>query len=352
MNELFKNRIKTYQRIQDEKKRGLKHFIPYKQVFPKLSTYVPGIYPYCYTLVSAFSGVGKSKLARFMNIRLPLAYCKMYPESGLKCTVIFNTLEETKEEILDHLIVSTAANNKIEADWLILRGMSEKIVDDDTLTRLNTVDFSMYDNLKIVDIPSTFGLLTYVKSYMNEIGTFYNFKGQAVNKTESMSLSFASYIPDDPFHIVIVINDHIGLFADDKDKNTYQTIQEFSAIDCRRKMSKGMGCSVVNIQQHYATSGKKMYTNTGEPIVDALLPAPDQLGDNKSTHRDVLLHYALFDPSKYNIQEMYGYSIDSPNIKTLHILKNRISGMEGVFIPMLFDGNLETFMETKLNKVF
>lgn len=345
---LFKKRLAYYRKIKQEKEDGKFHFIPFKPYFPKFSKYLHGIYPSSYVLLSAFSGMGKSKFARYAFCRLPLHFASK--NKGVKVTVIINALEETKEEVIDHLINSSASNKGINTNWATLRGFSNDVVNDEQLDKLDEIDFSMYEeNLHVIDESNTFGIYKYVRNYMNTIGTFYDFDDKPIEGEFKKNQSWARYEADDPNHFVILIIDHLSLISTNTGKTHYQTLKDFSANDIRRKMSLKMGLCCVVVQQHYATSGKKQFTSSGKPIIEALIPTPDHLGDMRNSHRAATVHIALFDPQIYGIDDMYGWQVPDKPVRTVHLLKNRYTGNAGIFVPMWFDGDKEKFKEIKIN---
>ena len=163
---LFKKRLAYYRKIKQEKEDGKFHFIPFKPYFPKFSKYLHGIYPSSYVLLSAFSGMGKSKFARYAFCRLPLHFASK--NKGVKVTVIINALEETKEEVIDHLINSSASNKGINTNWATLRGFSNDVVNDEQLDKLDEIDFfsNINDIIILVSFIILFGIFTsYISSY-------------------------------------------------------------------------------------------------------------------------------------------------------------------------------------------
>ena len=78
---------------------GYFNCIPF-QGMERLEKYVPGIEQATYYLVTASSGVGKSKLTRNLFIQNPYEYIKNNPESGIKLDIIYFSLEESKEKVI------------------------------------------------------------------------------------------------------------------------------------------------------------------------------------------------------------------------------------------------------------
>ena len=66
----------------------------------RLEMYLPGIEQSTYYLLAAASGVGKSKLARYLFIHNPIVFLENNPDSGIELDILYFSLEESKEKIL------------------------------------------------------------------------------------------------------------------------------------------------------------------------------------------------------------------------------------------------------------
>ena len=73
--------------------------IPF-QGMERLERFVPGIEHSTYYLLTANSGVGKSKLMRNLFIQNPYEYIKNNPEKEVKLSVLYFSLEESKEKVI------------------------------------------------------------------------------------------------------------------------------------------------------------------------------------------------------------------------------------------------------------
>lgn len=78
---------------------GYFNCIPF-QGMERLEKYLPGIEPSTYYLVTAPSGVGKSKLVRNLFIQNPFEYLKSNPDKNIKLDIIYFSLEESKEKVI------------------------------------------------------------------------------------------------------------------------------------------------------------------------------------------------------------------------------------------------------------
>jgi len=127
----------------------------------------------CFTvyIITAQSGVGKSKLARYMFIKLPYDY---YKSTGkrIKLKIIYFALEESADEIIDYLICQRLSEQfkiRMYPETLSLAdNLPADIIDKIRETREYFADL----DLDIVDnIANPFGMYKYCREVSNQLGT-------------------------------------------------------------------------------------------------------------------------------------------------------------------------------------
>ena len=66
----------------------------------RLEKYLPGIEQGTYYLITASTGVGKSKLARYLFIHNPYLFLQENPDPEIKVDVLYFSLEESERKII------------------------------------------------------------------------------------------------------------------------------------------------------------------------------------------------------------------------------------------------------------
>jgi len=359
----------VYQRIIDNKhnhEQGYFNCIPFMGM-ERLEKYLPGIEQDTYYLITASSGVGKSKLARYLFIHNPYQYIKHNPDSDIKLTIKYFSLEESRHKIILSEIsryLFTEYGITVSTKQLQSRGRFNTI-DSDTLEKIKEAEEYVNEFLEIVDIIDTIknptGIYKYMRDYALEIGNYYDASGKPFTEQEKLEVKegenetykkIAYYKKDHDKHYVIVLVDHISLLHPEAGLTQWQTMGKYSSDYCLR-MRDRFGFIPVNVQQQ-ASDKERVDTNyKGETIEAKLEPSLDGLGDNKTTQRDANVVLGLFAPDRYGIQVHNGYNIliMRDRYRQMSILKDR-DGVANKKLPLFFDGAVDFFKELpKLDNV-
>lgn len=346
----FKDRIQHYEQIKREKEAGKFHYIPFDNHLPRLSKYVPGIIPGIGYQILANSGVGKSKLLRFMFLQIPYDFVKSNPDSGITFKFIINALEESTEELIDSFVI-----NRIQRKYGInlsindLNGYSSRTLTDKIIQCIHTEREYFADlekHMIILNEGNPFGFYKKVREYAEQNGKFYSQDDTVLTDTKK---GWKTYIPDNPNEIVICASDHIWLYSAESKMSKYESVQNLSSYYQRQIMNLKFGYATVIVQQQESNKEKKEFTYTGQNIVEKLEPDLSSGGDIKILQRDQLVIFGLFSPYRYKIPEYRGYNIKElkDSARFLFVLKNR-RGREGLIDPLFFNGAAETFEELPL----
>lgn len=313
----------TYAKIDQNRKNYLNgdiNCIPFTTI---KNLDIPGIEQQMYYLISASSGVGKSKLARSMFIHSALA-------SGRKLKIFYFSLEESKEKImLTEISKRLWSKFKIRKSirQLMSIGHNAYITDTDyekILTVKDEVEKYMTQIEVIDDIRSADKIYDTVLQYKLKNGRIEN----------------GSYIADSPEEYVLVVVDHVGLLevpAKSTLKSEISKLSSTYAIELRNIF----GCSLVFVQQQAAA------VEAGDAQkVTKLEPSYSQLGEHKLTYQDCDVMISLFNPDRYGVVEYRKYKVQNFNGKYRCIIvnKNRY-GIENEHLSVLFDPVVETFTE-------
>lgn len=337
--------------------QGYFNCIPF-QGMERLEKYVPGIEQATYYLVTASSGVGKSKLTRNLFIQNPYEYIKNNPDSDIKLDIIYFSLEESKEkvilaEISKYLFYKYRLSIPIKKLQSIGRYNS---IDEDTLSKIKEAreyveDF--LDKVQIIDyVRNPTGIYKYVRDFMMTVGDYYDKDGNILDKNKIVSGTGEEYkkidrfVKHHPKHFVITIVDHVKLMSPEKDCTTVKSIIDKWSSDYCLHLRDKLGVTIVNVQQQVASKEEKQFSMTGKSIEEKLEPSLDALGEHKLTQQDCNVALGLFSPARYNIENHNGYNIAELGnyYRGLKVLKNR-DGEADLDVPLFFNGAADVFKE-------
>lgn len=273
--------------------------IPFK-LLPELGKVVPGIQKEKYSIVTASSKVGKSKLAQFLFLYNPYHFITKY-ETNITLKIFYNSLEVSKEEILcQYLSYRLFLDYKlIIAPDKLRSNFEDYILEDSVLKLIECYDEEMKRFETIVNIQDTvknpYGIYSAIREYAYNNGMHYDKSKNKIPKEDLLSqnaevktkANFAIdyYIPNNPNEYVIIITDHVSLLTPEKGSDLWHTIGHFSngySMSIRDRWKY----HVVNVQQQAADQEKQQFTYKGDSVIAKLRPTPDGLANNKETQRD------------------------------------------------------------------
>lgn len=330
----------------------------------RLEKFLPGIEQETYYLLTASSGVGKSKLARYLFIHNPYLFVKENPDTDIKLDVLYFSLEESKRKIILSEIskyLFSKYNLVVSVKQLQSRGRYNTI-GSDVLEKIQEAEAYVNEYLSCVQIIDNIrnptGIYKYVRDYALKIGTYYDKNDVPLTPQEIENVrkgvgedykKIAYYKKHDPKHYVIILTDHISLLESESSGDgmltQWQTIQRFSSNYCLHIRDK-FGFTVVNVQQQAADKERVETNYKGDTIEQKLEPSLDGLGDNKTTQRDANVVLGLFAPDRYKIAQHDGYDISffRDRYRSMSILKDR-DGTANKKIPLFFNGAVDFFKE-------
>jgi energy-coupling factor transporter ATP-binding protein EcfA2 len=344
-----KKRIDQLKRFRQNRIDGKFNCIPFYYHFPRLSKFIPGLFKGClYTILSA-TGIGKSKFARFLNIIIPYEISKK--NSNFKFETIFFSLEESKEEFIDNMIIYVL-NYKfnISIDRLQLNSMYESVLDDNTIERIEDCQDYVNDLMQYVtiidNVDNPTGIYMYCRDRSNEVGKHF-YKDEIINNKKTKVYSHYELNEENKDKYFIVVVDHISLLGQETDKFSKKRLSlgecmtRWSSDYALKQITKHWGWIVCNVQQTTMTSDDAQHFKLGK-----LEPEISDAADNKRILRDSKLVISLFAASRYNLKEHRGYDITKMMdwYRDTKILKNRY-GLSNIAVGMLFDGAKGTFEE-------
>lgn len=351
-----------YQQIADNRdnhQKGYYNCIPFTGM-ERLERFIPGLEQDTYYLLTASSGVGKSKLARNLFIHNPYQYVQNNPDSGIKLTVKYFSLEESKKKVILSEIskyLHSRYGLTVSIKQLQSRGRFNTI-DTEILSKIKEAEEYVTNYLKTVDIIDSIrnptGIYKYMRNYALEVGRYYDKDGVQLTDQEHLDIVAARgeaykkisfYRKNHPKHYVIVLVDHISLLNTENGLSQWQTIGKYSSDYCLRMRDK-FGFIPVNVQQQASAKEQVEYNFKGNSIEEKLEPSLEGLGDNKTTQRDANVVLGLFAPDRYNIEQHNGYDITffRDKYRSMSILKDR-DGIANKKLPLFFNGAVDFFKE-------
>jgi replicative DNA helicase len=306
------------QRNYENYRKGDYNCIPFSQLS---ELKIPGIEQQTYYLISASSGVGKSKFTRAMFVKSAI-------ESNKPFTLFYFSLEESKDKIVLSEISkqlwykygikkSTRELLSVGKDSALTESDLENIVKvkPDVINSLSKIH--IIDNVRNAD-----EIYNMVINYKHKVGKIVGNR----------------YIADNPDEYVIVIVDHIGLLEVPSRSTLKQEISKLSsiyAIELRNKYK----CSLVFVQQQSAS-----LESTENIKLTKVEPSYANLGEHKLTYQDCDVMISLFNPYRYGFLEYKKYKLNilENNYRAVIINKDRY-GEENVYCHTIFDAVLESF---------
>ena len=326
----------------------------------RLEMYLPGIEQSTYYLLAAASGVGKSKLARYLFIHNPIVFLEKNPDSGIELDILYFSLEESKEKIILAEIskyLYSKYNLVISIKQLASVGRYNVISSEDLvkvkLAEAHVRKFldrvTIYDNVR-----NATGIYKTVRNFAMTVGTYYDKDGKPLTPEEVMQVTggigetykkVAGYKLHNPKHYVIVMTDHLGLLQPESGETLWQTMGKMSS-NYNLHFRDKFGFIPVVVQQLAADKERVDSNFQGKTIEDKLEPTLDSLGDNKTIARDVNVALGLFDPARYKIDNHNGYDITrlKDRYRSMNIMKSR-DGIANKKLPLFFNGAVDFFKE-------
>ena len=321
-------------------------FISIAELFPRLYAKFPGIIKGSYSAVTAASGVGKTKFAKFLYVNHAYKYCK---ENKIPLHIIYFALEESKEKFWITLMCDLLMEKYGETITYYQYtgyhpGLTPEI--EKHIKDLQPIIDDMKKHITVFDnIFNPTGMKIAVEKVMNNFGE----KIEGVievddwgNKNESFDFK---YYNDDTH--VLVVTDHISLISPEKNRfddcsTVHLAINKWSEYVVKF-ICKKYKCCVCDIHQQEMAGD-----NTENMKLDNLQPSLNKLGDNKIVGRNYMNVFGIFNPARYkltqkiynrlNIEEMKG------SFREISLIKHR-DGEDNIRVPMEFNGKINYFKE-------
>lgn len=312
--------------------------------FDRFSTIFPGWEKSTQIIITANSGIGKTKLAKFLAVTNTYNFIKLHPE--IKPKIFYFALEESSEYFWLGMI-STMLYEKYNVSYSPnqLKSLGNFTIPDDVIRKIEECQGVIEDMQKYIDVIdyifNPYGIYKYVANWFNnpDIGheEFDTVNSEKVSK---------KYVYKDESLWPFVITDHVGLLTPEKGETLHEAMGRYSKQYCLKGFTKKFQCTTIIIQQQESGKEKREY-HQGTSIEEKLEPSLDGLANNKETQREANLVIGLFAPERYGISTHRGYNIKilGNKYRSMLILKDRDNGLINYYVPLWFNGAINMFSE-------
>jgi len=337
---------KVFQDLVDRKERaerGEYNCIPFP--FPRFQKIVPGIEKGRYIGITASAKVGKSKLADFMFVYESIFFGIEHPDFKFK--VLYFTLEMSPEskylEYLSHLLYRL--DNIVISPTDLKSVDNKKPVPQYILDKLNSDLYQRYikyyeEHVEYYDtVSNPTGINKLCREYADKHGKYNHITYEVVNdvtgekETRTKLDPDNPYTPDDENEYRIIIIDNAANLTTESGMNMRETIDKLSkyCITLRNQLNY-----IIVLVQHQSLASESLEAQK----LDAMKPSAGNLGDAKTTVRDLDMLIGLYSPFKHNKKSYEGYDITKLKnySRFMEIMDDRNYGANQNICPLFFNG--------------
>lgn len=344
-----KRALKKVHDNRDRKLAGGYNSIPFG--YKRLQQFIPGVQHSNIVLMTANSGVGKSKMCKNMYVFRPFDFVYNNKHLNIKLSTLYFCLEEPGEAFIHSLWCYKLRHlHKLRVSIKELRSQLKPedptaVVSTDILEKIdNLQDYTEEFEKSVIlidDVRHPYGIYRRCVDFLESVGDYTmkptEFWNKATGKMEKKIMR-DTYFTTHPDHYVQIIIDHISLVEPEKGQDLFEAIRTLSnryLVSLRNRYH----CSIVVVQQQASDKEKQQYTYKGASIESKLEPSLDGLADCKLTQRDADEIFGIFAPDRYEIKEHRGYDITQlqDNYRSYLFLKTR-DGEANKRLAFFFDG--------------
>ena len=336
---IYKNALNKI--IENKKIKDAGGYIGIPFPFESLNRNLGAIQQGTYYLVTANSGISKSKFTRYVFI---YSVYKFYVDTGYPVQIIYLPLEDSTEEVMFNMMcfyLKDKYNMNITAQHLAQLG--EYNLSNSVVKKLEEAEgyfADLFSILTIVDSASTPSqILNIGKSWAESNGEIK----QKLDKSGNSQI--VSYKKTSNVHTIFMVDNYSNIDTDTHHKSHHEAVSELSRNIARKIFVKKFGFTYVAVQQQSQAKEKVQYANNGRLLYEKFEPSLGDLADVLTTQRDCHVALGLFSPERYGLEEYWNYNIKalSEFFRSVKILKSNRSAAVGKIIPLWFEGGVEYY---------
>jgi len=317
--------------------------IPFDELFPRFSTYVPGIQKSQYYAITGSPGSAKTQLTDHIFLYHALDFIK---NSDIKLDITYFSFEISKEsKIRKGICKRLFEKYGIRISPNILQSIGSSRISDEIVEKVKECrDYfeKLEDLVTFYDEPLTPSQIARVMEKKVKENGYIAHKIVEVNGVSERIPD--GYVENDPNKYLLFITDHISLIHSEPGHTLHQSLSMFSSNNVYYRNKYRV--SIVNVHQQSTEGSVEQFTLKGDNIVSKVEPQLALLGDNRTLGRDYDIVLGMFSPFRYEVGYYRGYHTKKfeDKCRFLSVLKNR-EGEPDLTIPLYFDGMVNYFEE-------
>lgn len=313
---MYKKVLEDLNDKKDRKESGKSNGIPFP--FSRFREFIPDIERGSYIGILGNSGIGKSKLTRYIFLYNVINYALTY---NYPVKILYFALEDSSLKIYKNIMCHYLyERHKYSIGLTKLESKGDFTMPSEAQTLLEK-DANFYEwidkNLKIVEDCLT------------------------PDSIEAKCDDVFKRI--DPKDHVIMITDNYANLVPDQGKQDWDAVRYFSRNVVRQKLCKVYDWTVVGVLQEDQETDKNRFRSiaSGKTSIGSLEPNGSSIGNAKIIIQDLYYGIGIFSPWKYELlryPNSKGYEIDvlRNNFRGINLFKNN-EGDSGVRLGLFFD---------------
>jgi hypothetical protein len=318
--------------------------------FKTLDSNINGIQKSLYTIVGGNSGTGKTSFVDLAYVLNPYDWwIKNKDKTNIKIKWIYNSMERnTKYKLAKWACLKIFQDYKITMDVPTMLGWGGKKYEIEP--ELKKIIFKVGEYF---DEMFASGVIDIYDGSENPTGIYNKLCNYAIKNGSIAQVNEFSkrYIPNDDNLVTIVINDHVGKLAGERNFSDKELLDKHSEF--MGSVRDRYGFHVVDISQFNRAIGSidRMKTK-------AVSPEPDDFKGSGDMYENADVALGLFNPYKFKINDFLGYDIPKfvsksgeNRFRSVSIIKNSY-GADDILIGLNFLGENGNFRELPVAEVF
>lgn len=321
---LFEETLADLKHKKSRKESGKPNGIPFP--FSRFREYITDIEPGSYIGLLAASGVGKSKLSRFITIYSAIDYSI---KNDYPIKVIYFALEDEKKKVMKNIICHYLLKRhgyKTSLWYLESKG-------DYTLSN------------------EALHLIENDKAFFEQLGKILLIVDDCLspNEIESKCDLIQESLKNSEIHVLCVVDNYANIIPDET-QDEWTAVRYFSRNIVRLKLCKKYNWTVFGILQQDVDTEKNIFrmVASGKSSAASVEPNGSSISNVKVLIRDFYYAIGLFNPWKYEIEKYpnhkgYDISILRNKVRFINLFKSNeseVGGRLGIYF-----GDCETFTE-------